>query len=128
MLIKDELEAVMERWLEAIERDDAAACAALCTEEAIFLSSDAPTARGRDGIEAIAQAWIDAGERNDRRTTLASGHSGDLGWLARSYAVDFDDDDGGVMTETGRYVIVFRRAPEGAWMIEALSIFASDLP
>lgn len=129
MSIRAELEAVMDRWAEAIEADDAAACAALCTADAVFLSSDAPTARGRDEIESLVRMWIDAGERNDRRATLASGHSDDLGWLACAYVVDFDADDGeGVVTESGRYVVVFRREADREWRIEALSIFASDLP
>src|SRR3972149_2637528 len=98
MSIRDELETVMERWAEAIERNDAAGWAALGTEDAVILSSDAATARGRDGIEALAGVWIDAGERNDRTVTLAGGHSGDLGWLARAYSVDFGLD-GAVETE-----------------------------
>src|SRR3989337_1609907 len=104
-----DLEAVMQRWADAVERDDAAGCSALCTEDAIILSSDAPTARGRDAIEALVQTWIDAGERNDRPTTLAGGVEGGL-------------------TETGRYIVVFRREADDAWRIAALSIFASDLP
>jgi len=123
-----DLEAVMQRWADAVERDDAAGCSALCTEDAIILSSDAPTARGRDAIEALVQTWIDAGERNDRTTTLAGGVEGSIGWLGRSYAVDFDGGVDGVLTETGRYIVVFRREADDAWRIAALSIFASDLP
>jgi uncharacterized protein (TIGR02246 family) len=116
-----ELEAVMERWAEAVEADDAAAVAGLFTDDGVLLSSDAPTARGPAAIEAVVRAWIDAGEENDRTTTEAAFVGGDRAALARTYEVDFITDDG-TASERGRYLVAFRRE-DGAWRVEAMAIF-----
>lgn len=112
----------MDRWADAVERRDAEACASLCADDAVVLSSDAPTAIGRGAIQALVQGWVDAGESNDRSGTLAAFLGSDRATLARTYEVDFVVD--GVSTsERGRYLVSFRRAGDD-WLIEALAIFA----
>lgn len=117
-----ELEAVMERWAQAVEADDAAAVAGLFTDDGVLLSSDAPTARGRAAIEAVVRGWIEAGEENDRTETQAAFVGDDRAVLARTYEVDFVTDDG-TTSERGRYLVTFRRA-DGAWRVEAMAIFS----
>lgn len=117
-----ELEAVMDRWADAVEADDAAGVAGLFTEDGILLSGDAPTARGRASIEVVVQGWIAVGETNDRTVTIAAYIDGDRASLARAYEVDFDAD-GELTSERGRYLATFRRV-DGAWRIEAMAIFA----
>jgi len=116
------LEAMMERWAAAIEGDDAAAIAALFADDGVLLSSDAPTARGRAAIARVVQGWIDAGEENDRSSTIAAFVSGDRAVLARAYEVDFATETG-TTSEQGRYLVTFRRQ-DGAWLVEAMAIFA----
>ncbi len=116
-----ELEAVMERWAEAVEADDAAAVAGLFTEDGVLLSSDAPTARGREAIETVVRGWIEAGEENDRTATEAAFVGDDRAVLARTYEVDFVADDG-TTSERGRYLVTFRRV-NGVWQVEAMAIF-----
>lgn len=118
----DAFEAIMERWAEAIEADDAAAVAALFAQDGVLLSNDAPTARGRAAIQGVIQGWIDAGEENDRSSTIAAFVGDDRAVLARAYEVDFLADDG-TASERGRYLVTFRRE-DGAWLVEALAIFA----
>ncbi|HSG86471.1 MAG TPA: SgcJ/EcaC family oxidoreductase [Candidatus Limnocylindrales bacterium] len=117
-----ELEAVMERWAQAVEADDAAAVAGLFTDDGVLLSSDAPTARGRAAIEAVVRGWIEAGEENDRTETQAAFVGDDRAVLARTYEVDFVTDDG-TTSERGRYLVTFRRE-DGAWRVEAMAIFS----
>lgn len=117
-----ELEAVMERWAQAVEADDAAAVAGLFTDDGVLLSSDAPTARGRAAIEAVVRGWIEAGEENDRTETQAAFVGDDRAVLARTYEVDFVTDDR-TTSERGRYLVTFRRE-DGAWRVEAMAIFS----
>lgn len=120
-----DLEAVMARWEHGVEQRRADICAALCADDALFLSSDAPTAIGLGAVTEVIESWVAAGSAGERSWTIASFLDGDRPMLARGYELDLVTG-ASVETERGRYLVTFRRVGE-RWMIEALAIFASDL-
>ena len=110
--------------LEALQRQDAAACAALFTTDGLILSPYGPPARGRDEIRATHQAWFDEGETNKRLTLLAADAGGNLGYCVLSYAADYRQSDGTFTTDSGKSVNVLTRQGNGDWQIQISSLTA----
>jgi ketosteroid isomerase-like protein len=123
MAERGDLEAVMAAWEAAVMARNAAGCLALCTDDVLILSSDAPTARGAEAARRVLQGWLDAGGSAGSSWTIAAYTDGDRPMLARGYAMTFDGDRGPV-AERGRYLVAFR-AVGGDWRIEALALFDS---
>lgn len=81
--------------------------------------------RGR----AALKAW---GDSLPPMTAFSFSHilvdgSGDLAVVTSAYAVTFAPPGAPVAPDTGKQLVVFRRQPDGSWLITAAS-FNSDLP
>jgi uncharacterized protein (TIGR02246 family) len=116
------IELLVARLLEALQRHDAAACAALFTDDGLVLSPYGPPAQGHDAIRATHQSWFDEGETNKRLTLQAADASGDLGYCILAYAGDYVQTDGSTTTDRGRSVNVLRRQVDGDWKIQVSSL------
>ena len=116
------IELLVARLLEALQRHDAAACAALFTDDGLVLSPYGPPAQGRDAIRATHQSWFDEGETNKRLTLQAADASGELGYCILAYAGDYLQTDGSTATDRGRSVNVLRRQIDGDWKIQVSSL------
>ncbi|HUP47582.1 MAG TPA: SgcJ/EcaC family oxidoreductase [Thermoanaerobaculia bacterium] len=113
---RQDIERLRDEWLAAAERDDAAAVAALYTDDAVVASPDNPPAEGRQAIEAL---WT-------RNFPMASGlevrssrieASGDLAYDYGEFSQRITPPKGKPMDVTGRYLVVLQRQPDGAWKI-----------
>lgn len=117
------LEALRQGVLEADRRFDAAvasgdrvAFADLVAADAVFLGTT--TSRGRD---AVAETWsplLDPEASVSLRWTPVSATvstSGELAYTLGTYRLERRAGDGRVATETGEYVTVWRRDPDGRW-------------
>ncbi len=109
----------------AVKRGDAAAIAQVFTEDADFIP--APPGKGfisgRAAIEALNAQRLQKRRYLDLVLSTASvGTSGDLAYETGTNSVTFQDGDGALVTRTGRYLVVWRRDPDGVWRIRA------DLP
>jgi uncharacterized protein (TIGR02246 family) len=116
------IESLVARLLEALLRHDAAACAALFTDDGLVLSPYGPPARGRAQIRATHQSWFDEGETNKRLTLQEADASGELGYCILGYAGDYLQPDGSNTTDRGRSVNVLRRQVDGDWKIQVSSL------
>lgn len=116
------IELLVARLLEALQRHDAAACAALFTDDGLVLSPYGPPARGRAAILATHQSWFDEGETNKRLTLQEADASGELGYCILAYAGDYLQPDGSYTTDRGRSVNVLRRQVDGDWKIQVSSL------
>ena len=115
------IESLVATMLEALRRHDAAACAALFTDDGLILSPYGPPARGRDEIRATHQAWFDEGETNKRLELVEGDASGELGYCVLAYAGDYLQPDGSHATDSGRSVNVLRQT-NGDWKIHVSSL------
>jgi len=113
----EDVDGLVTALLDALQRHDAAACAALFTEDAVLLSPWGPPAHGAAEIRATHQGWFDEGERNKRLRLLDAGASGDLGYCLLAWAGDYLQPDGSCTTHSGRSVNVLRRSADGRWKI-----------
>lgn len=121
------LEQIDVQWEEAANAGDAAAIAALYTEDGTLLPPNAEIAEGREEIQAVLQAYIDAGMTNVDFTRVKAGASGDLAYEVGRYSLDVPGPGGDLVTDRGKYVIVARRQPDGSWRL-VTDIFNSSQP
>ena len=115
------------RWLQLVKSKDAAAIAQLYTEDGSVMPANAPIGKGR---AAIQQVWagmlgtpgFDLVFTPDQ---IVVANSGDLALDRGTYTLKMAPA-GKAMTDTGKYVVVWRKV-DGEWKAIA-DIFNSDLP
>jgi|GEM_PF-967844 len=122
------IEALVTTLLEASRQHDAAACAALFTENGRILSPYGAEARGREAIEFTHKEWFDEGETNKRLELLEAGASGDVGYCILAYAGDYLQPDGSHTTESGKSVNVLKQRSNGDWKIHVCSLNSDNPP
>ena len=127
MTILKEMEQLVAALLRAYQAKDAAACAALYSEDGAVYSPYAPPAMGRAAIQKLHQDWLDEGDTNKRLEILEAGGDSDIAYVLLAYAGDTPQEDGGVITESGTSLNLCQRQPDGSWRIH-ISSLTSDTP
>jgi uncharacterized protein (TIGR02246 family) len=110
-------------WEVNFNRGDAAAVAALYAPDAELVMSGSETAKGVEAIRAAVEAMIKSGAKVHIDASQNIG-AGDIAYVYGTYAVV--DHEGGMVTERGSYVEVWRRQA-GAWRI-TLDVNAAGAP
>ena len=110
------VDAAREAWMAAAARDDAAAVGAMYTDDAVFVSSEAPPAIGRAAIqEALAQVFpISA---IDHITSREVAVSGDIAYDYGEYQQTITPPGGAPQAVRGHYVVILRRQSDGSWKL-----------
>jgi ketosteroid isomerase-like protein len=103
----------MSRYLDAYHRNDAEALASLYASTGILLPPGRPLIRGR---EAIRRFWEQGMEADFQMENLEIGVSAGTGYAVGRYFIPPDDEND---AESGKYVIMVRRQPGGAWAVAA---------
>ncbi|MEO8193304.1 MAG: SgcJ/EcaC family oxidoreductase [Gemmatimonadales bacterium] len=109
------IEKLRSSWKEGSDRKDSTAVAALYTDDAVFVGTDAPAANGRGAIEKTLGRGI-------ATSTLQSIDSKDL-VVSGNEAYDFGTftqqvtRNGKPVTVTGYYLVTLRKQPDGSWKI-----------
>ena len=124
--VRQAIEAINKQWEDAVKRGDAAAIAALYTEEARVLPQDGPTLVGREAIQNFQQSYIDAGFNDFRLTTLEVGVVRDLAYEIGEYALTIQPEEGEAIRDQGKYVVVWKRE-NGEWKLD-VNIWNSSPP
>ena len=121
--------AIEADWKQAYDGGDAAAVAALYTEDAVYMAPYAESARGRPAIEAkLAEVM---GATSERRITIErsdAGAAGDLAYGIGTYALEMRM--AGVeqpMSDRGKYMTIAKLGADGSWKIYA-HIWNTSLP
>lgn len=109
-------------WAEAFNNGDAAAIAALYTEDAILLPPGAPLIRGKAAIEAQLAKEAGGGFKIEI-VSLESPSQGDTGYNLGTFTVK---DANGTVVDTGKFIEIWKRA-NGEWKLYA-DIYNSDVP
>lgn len=104
---------VINAYLDAYRRNDPNSIAGLYSRDAVLLPPGHELVRGRDDIRAYWSRGMEAGFAMD---TLRIEVAGGSGYVVGRYYVPPDEDDD---AETGKFIIAFRREPDGVWRITA---------
>ena len=101
-------------WETAFNTGDAAAIAALYTENAVVMPPDGTMLNGREEVQAFWQGFIDAGLSNADLVTVSLDDQGDTVNQIGTFTIDVPDGNGGTMVFAGKYVIVWKTGDDGA--------------
>ena len=117
----------VDRWLQLVKAKDAAAIAELYAEDGAVMPPNAPIGKGR---VAIQQTWASMMQTPGFGLTFAPEQivvsaSGDMALDRGTYSLTIAPD-GTTLTDTGKYVVVWRKI--GSEWKAAADIFNSDLP
>ena len=115
------------RFMEAIARGDAAAVAALYTEDAQVLPSNSPPIEGPADIQAYWTAALQSGIKSGRLETRDLELGGDLAVETGRYQLVIQPPGGAQLTDEGKYLVVWRRQADGSWKLHR-DMFSSNLP
>jgi uncharacterized protein (TIGR02246 family) len=120
------IRAVMEGLSQAVLVGDGARAAAFDTQDAVFMPPNEPALRGRAAIEAWTDAFPPITEF--RLPIEEIDGRGDLAFVRGTISITFTPEGAPEpIQDAGKYVVILRRQPDGAWLI-AVDIFNSDLP
>ena len=120
------IKAVSEQFVEAFNRGDAAAVAAIFIEEANLLPPNSPIIVGRESIQALYQGWFDAGV-GDLQATVTDLHvNGDMAHDVGKYTLTIQPEEGEAIIDDGKYVEIWKRE-NGSWKMD-VDIWNSSLP
>lgn len=103
-----ELDRVLRDYERAWRAGDAAALAALFTEDGFILQSNRPPTRGRTAIRA---AYEGQGGAPLRLRALAFSAEDTIGYIIGAYGYGAGPGD------TGKFTLTLRRQPGGPWLI-----------
>lgn len=127
----DAVESAAASWEKAYNDKDAAAVAALYTEDAQLLPPGPAVVNGRAAIQEFWAADIVASNMSFAITADASGFGGDWAWRSGSFSGTGAD---GATLATGKFIEVWRRTPDGwqlhrdIWNLDAAAAPAAQAP
>lgn len=106
---------VMARWMAASSAGDVPSVLSLMTDDAVFLVPGRPPF-GKQEFAAAAEAMRDVrleGSDDIEELTVA----GDWAWCISRVAVRVTPREGSPFRRAGHTLTIFRRAPDGAWLL-----------
>ena len=115
------------KWAEAFNRGDAAGVAALYTEDATVLPPNSEIIQGRQGIQDFWSGGIQMGLKDVSFTIVNVGGSGDTAYEIGKYSLKIQPAGQEGMTDSGKYVVVWKRQADGTWKLHA-DIWNSSMP
>jgi uncharacterized protein (TIGR02246 family) len=115
--VRQAIEQVNARFMEAFKAGDAATIASLYTETGKMLPPDAAEIVGREAIQAEWQSWIDGGLKDLTLEAQEVEASGDLAYEVGAFSLQVPAENDAMATAGGNYVVVWKRVAEGSWRL-----------
>ena len=101
--------------------------AAFYAEDAEVFPPNHPPVSGRAAIREFWKGMISTGVRLSVLDTKKIEESGELAYGSGAYELTLPAPGGGTVTDTGKYIVVYRRQADGSWRAIA-DIFNSNTP
>jgi uncharacterized protein (TIGR02246 family) len=115
--VRQAIEQGNARFVEAYKAGDAAAIAALYSEDARMLPPDATEVAGRQAIQQLWQSWLDSGLKDLTLEAVDVEASGDLAYEVGKFSIQAPAANNTMATATGNYLVVWKRAEGGDWQL-----------
>lgn len=115
------IRAASDAWNQATTARDLDKSLSVYTDDAVLLPAKAPAAVGKDSIRKVWQGFLAAPVLQLTATTtgIDVARSGDLAVTRGTYKVVTTDNKGKPTTETGQFVIVWKKQADGSWKVVA---------
>jgi uncharacterized protein (TIGR02246 family) len=101
-----------QKFMDAVKQGDAAAIAALYTNDATLLPPDNQMMSGREAIQSFWQSAIKMGIKEAKLETVRVEAQGNLAYEIGRFALTIKPGNGGRTTLTGKYVVVWKEGGE----------------
>ena len=115
-------------WSKAAGAKDLEKTVSYYTDDALILPPNLPTIQGKQGARAMWQGMFSVPGFGGgwRATKVEVARSGDMGWVTGTYELSETDASGKPMVDTGKYLEVWKKQPDGSWKCVA-DMFNTDL-
>jgi uncharacterized protein (TIGR02246 family) len=118
--VRAEIEAISDRFEQALLAEDAATVGTFYAEDAIALPPGAPRAEGRAAIQALFASWFEQIPAPEGFTLTTNdvqlAGSGDIAYEVGTYTSRGTSPEGEAYDEAGKYLVVWKNL-DGEWMI-----------
>ena len=122
----ESIKAASMQFMDAFNRGDAAAAAAVYTEMAKVLPPNGPNAVGRENIQALFQSFHDAGASDLQAKESELSVSGDWAHEVGKFTLTIQPEEGEAISDSGNFVVISKRV-NGTWMRDTV-IWNSSVP
>jgi uncharacterized protein (TIGR02246 family) len=113
-----DLAKVGERWAKLWSEKQLDQLIELYAADAVFLTGQGARVTGRETIRALFKTALDSNNATLKVRSIVTEHSGNLAYDSGDYTETLTPISGGATREgKGQYVIVFKRQPNGKWLI-----------
>jgi uncharacterized protein (TIGR02246 family) len=125
---KAAIQALHQQWEKAFENHDPAGLVALFTEDCVRMPQGGAATVGRPALEAayrqdFAEVWkSQAKVRLNAEELIISGDYA----FARGADMLIQDRDGRQVEETGKWMFVYRRQPDGTWKFRWITFNSNE--
>ena len=116
--VRNAIEAANQKFIEAFNRGDTAAIAAMYSSDAKVLPPNSQTVEGRQNIQSFWQSLITMGAKLGQLETIKVESRGDIAYEVGKYTLSIQPAGGQAVTDTGKYVVVWKRQG-GGWRLAA---------
>lgn len=128
--VRSEIEAINDRFEQTLLAQDAAALAAIYTEDAIAMPPGTPRVEGRAAIESMFADWFTQMAPSESFTLTTDEvvlpESGEVAYEIGSYQTSGTSPEGEAYEATGKYLVIWENV-DGEWKIAADS-WSEDTP
>jgi len=114
-LVTQGTSATNRQFEEAMSRGDAAACAAVYTDDAKILPPDSPALTGKQAAQGLWQSIIDMGVKGISLQTLELEEMGDRAVERGAATIDIQGEGGQTIQASAKFIVLWRRQADGAW-------------
>lgn len=118
------LRAATDTFMQRVRRADWPAAAKMFGQAAVFMPPQQRAVTGQANIEAWMKAFPPITAFDVKLVSIDGG--GDIAYLAGKYMMTIAPPGARPVPDTGKWLVVYRRQPDGSWPIVA-DIFNSDL-
>jgi uncharacterized protein (TIGR02246 family) len=115
--VRQAIEQVNARFVEAFKAGDAAAISSLYTETAKMLPPDATEVVGREAIQMLWQGAIDDGVKELTLKAIDVEACGDLAYEVGSFSIQVPAESNAMTTAGGNYLVIWKRGADGRWRL-----------
>ena len=118
-LLKSDIQKQDDKFVAAFNGGDAAAVAAIYTDNATVLPDGAPIVKGRSAIQRFWQNGITDGTK---MVALTADHVESYGRAAREighFSMDVPSTQQQMTRAEGKYVVVWKKTPGAGWQIDS---------